>query len=40
MGDFTQSQQKYAGTGETCNIAIAAIFYPGINLEFETKTQF
>ena len=30
MGDFTQPQQKYAGTGENCNIAIAVIFYPGI----------
>ena len=30
MGDFTQPQQKYAGTGENCNIAIAIIFYPGI----------
>ena len=23
IGDFTQPQQKYAGTGENCNIAIA-----------------
>ena len=30
MGDFTQPQQKYAGTVENCNIAIALIFYPGI----------
>ena len=30
MGDFTQPQQKYAGTGENCKIAIAVIFYPGI----------
>ena len=30
MGDFTQPQQKYAGTGENCNIAIAVTFYPGI----------
>ena len=30
MGDFTQPQQKYAGTGENCNFAIAVIFYPGI----------
>ena len=30
MGDFTQPQQKNAGTGENCNIAIAVIFYPGI----------
>ena len=28
MGDFTQPQQKYAGTGENCNIAIAVSFYP------------
>ena len=28
MGDFTQPQQKYAGTGENCNIAIPVIFYP------------
>ena len=28
MGDFTQLQQKYAGTGENCNIASAIIFYP------------
>ena len=27
MGDFTQPQQKYAGTGENCYIAIAVIFY-------------
>ena len=26
MGDFTQPQQKYAGTGENCNIAITAFF--------------
>ena len=26
MGDFTQPQQKYAGTGKYCNIAIPAIF--------------
>ena len=32
MGDFTQPQQKYAGTGENCIIAIAVIFYPGIKL--------
>ena len=31
MGDFTQPQQKYAGTCENCNIAIA-IFYPGITI--------
>ena len=30
MGDFTQPQQKYAGTGENCNIAIPVIFYPVI----------
>ena len=30
LGDFTQPQQKYAGTGENCNIAIAVIFYPEI----------
>ena len=30
MGDFTQPQQKYAGTGENCKIAIAVIVYPGI----------
>ena len=30
MGDSTQPQQKYAGTGENCNIVIAAIFYPVI----------
>ena len=47
MGDFTQPQQKYAGTGENCNIAIAVIFYPGIktlykhsNSKFESKNQF
>ena len=32
MGDFTQPQQKYAGTGENCNIAIAVIFFPGIKI--------
>ena len=26
MGDFTQPQQKYAGTGENCNIAIVVIY--------------
>ena len=31
MGDFTQPQQKYAGTGENCNIAIPVI-YPVIKL--------
>ena len=30
IGDFTKPQQKYAGTGENCNIASAVIFYPGI----------
>ena len=30
MGDLTQPQQKYAGTGENYNIAIAVIFYPRI----------
>ena len=30
IGDFTQSQQKYAGTEENCNIAIPFIFYPVI----------
>ena len=30
MGDFNQPQQKYAGTGENCNIAIPVIFYPVI----------
>ena len=30
MRDFTQPQQKYAGTGENCNITITVIFYPGI----------
>ena len=30
MGDFTQQMQKYAGTGENSNIAMAVIFYPGI----------
>ena len=30
MGDFTQPEQKYAGTGENCDIAMAVIFYPGI----------
>ena len=30
MGDFTQPQQKYAGTGENCKIAIPVIFYPVI----------
>ena len=25
MGDFTQPHQKYAGTGENCNIASAVI---------------
>ena len=30
MGDFTQPQQKYAGTGENCNIAIPVFFYPVI----------
>ena len=32
MGNFTQPQQKYAGTGENCNIASAVIFYSGIKL--------
>ena len=32
MGYFTQPQQKYVGTGENCNIAIAVIFYPGIKM--------
>ena len=26
MGDFTQPQQKYAGTSENCNIAIPVFF--------------
>ena len=26
FGDFTQPQQKYAGTGENCNIVIPFIF--------------
>ena len=26
--NFIQPQQKYAGTGENCNILIAVIFYP------------
>ena len=30
MGDFTQPEQKYAGTGENYNIAIPVIFYPVI----------
>ena len=30
MGDFTQPQQKYAGTGENYNIAIPVIVYPVI----------
>ena len=30
MGDFIQPEQKYNGTGENSNIAIAVIFYPGI----------
>ena len=30
MGDFTQPQQKYDGTGENCNIAIPVNFYPVI----------
>ena len=30
MGDFTKPQQKYAGTGENCNIAIPVISYPVI----------
>ena len=34
MGDFTQPQQKYAGTGENCNIAIPVIFYPVLKLLF------
>ena len=38
MGDFTQPQQKYAGTRENCNIAIAVIFYPEIN--FKKKTPY
>ena len=29
IGDFTQPQQKYAGTDENSNIAIAVIFYSG-----------
>ena len=28
MGDFTQPQQKYAGSGENYNIVIAVFFYP------------
>ena len=27
MGDFTQPQQNYSGTGENCNIEIAVILY-------------
>ena len=34
MGEFTQPQQKYAGTGENCNIVIAVIFYPVNKLKF------
>ena len=30
MGDFTQPQQKYAGTDENNNIAIPVIVYPVI----------
>ena len=30
MGDLTQPQQKYDGTGENRNIAIPVIFYPVI----------
>ena len=30
MGDFMQPQQKYAGTGENCNITIPLIFHPVI----------
>ena len=32
MGDFTQPQQKFAGTGENRNIAILVILYPVINM--------
>ena len=28
MSDFTQQQQKYAGTGENCNIVVNVMFYP------------
>ena len=28
MGDFTQPQKKYAGTGKNCNIVIPVIIYP------------
>ena len=30
MGDFTQPQQKYAGTDDNGNFVIAVILYPGI----------
>ena len=36
MGDFTQPQQKYAYTGENCNIAIPVIFYPVIKSNCST----
>ena len=32
MGDSTKPLQKFAGTGENSNIAIAVIFYLGIKL--------
>ena len=35
MGDFTQPQQKYAGTGENCNTAIPVIFQPVIFMRAE-----
>ena len=28
MGDFSQPQQKYSGTGENCNFAIPVILFP------------
>ena len=28
MSDFTQQQQKYAGTGENCNIVVDVMSYP------------
>ena len=37
MGDFTQAQQKYAVTGENCNIEIPVIVYPVKKLTFALK---
>ena len=42
MGDFTQPQQKYAGTGKNCNVSIPVIFYivkKTLGIKFESRIQ-